>query len=169
MIAAVVACQFFGVVDFITHIRFHLSESLMWVGAYLAVGIVWSFIKWFSFLIQYRDKYQESRAAFLAADKPKDGTTDVERWREWCSSRGYGYSRRYGVDTVFYGQSILHKPQATENKSRIIAWMSFWPFSLVGTVLNDPVRRLFNWLYSSLKAQYQRMADWALKGIPNDE
>jgi hypothetical protein len=60
---------------------------------------------------------------------------------------------------VFKDNPLSKRPRAVNNKARITAWMSFWPYSLVGTLLNDPVRRLFNAIFSWVKGLYQKMAD----------
>lgn len=39
------------------------------------------------------------------------------------------------------------------------AWMAFWPCSVISTLLNDPIRRLFRYLFNLLKSLYQKMAD----------
>ena len=44
------------------------------------------------------------------------------------------------------------------NFSRIINWMIFWPFSLVWTIINDPVRKIFKTILSSLEGVYDSMA-----------
>jgi len=41
--------------------------------------------------------------------------------------------------------------------------MCFWPFSLVGTLLNDPVRKLFKFIYNRINGLYQKIADEILK------
>jgi hypothetical protein len=48
---------------------------------------------------------------------------------------------------------------AAKSKSKIVAWMAFWPCSVIGYVFNDPVRRLFNALFNALRESYQKMAD----------
>src|SRR5205823_5639912 len=51
------------------------------------------------------------------------------------------------------------KSDPTNYKSDIIAWITFWPFSLVWTLLNDPVRRLCRRIYDELQGVYQRITD----------
>jgi hypothetical protein len=55
--------------------------------------------------------------------------------------------------------SFFIVPQASQNKSKIVAWMAYFPFSFVGTLLNDPIRKLFNSIFNQFKNLYQRMAN----------
>jgi hypothetical protein len=140
-----------GILDWFTS---HWQEAALYTAGYLVVGVIWSFAKWFSYLMNFRDRLREKKAAFLtsrgikgfdaSAFIPEDLLKDFQ---DYLGSR-YDDSRTLRV-----------KPQASDNKARIVAWMSFWPFSFIGTVLNDPIRRLFNFLFNQFKALYQRMSD----------
>lgn len=151
LIATGLAVQFLHVADiwgFITH---HTVDALLYVLVYLATGVVWSFIKWFSFLMQFREKFREHRDSWYSAHKLNltDELTPEQR-------KDLDESFRY---QSFNGNALLVKPKATRNKRRITAWMAYWPFSVVGTVINDPIRRLFKFLFNSFKALYQKIAD----------
>ncbi len=96
--------------------------------------------KWFSFLMRFRDVLKE-------VDVPGS-----EHYR----------------DTMYRGNSLRQKPMAASNKAKITAWMIFWPFSMVGTVLNDPVKRIFTFLFGRFKHLYQKMSDGVFKDVDFD-
>ncbi len=131
--------------------------TLVYVLAYLAVGVGWSFVKWFSYLMGFRDAFREQKEAFCVkngldpkAPVPEDRMAQFDTFLS--SNVGWGERHR--------GQLLSReRPRAAKSKARITAWMAFWPFSVVGTILNDPVRRLFNFLFTNFKALYQKMAD----------
>jgi hypothetical protein len=131
--------------------------TLVYVLAYLAVGVGWSFIKWFSYLMGFRDSFREQKEAFCTKNGldpkqpiPEDRLAQFDQ--HLSSNVSWGERHR--------GQLLSReRPRAAKSKARITAWMAFWPFSVVGTVLNDPVRRLFNFLFTNFKALYQKMAD----------
>lgn len=132
----------------------HAVESVVLTAGYVLVGVIWSFVKWFSYLMSYRDKFREQKEAFLKSRNlvgqvPEDQMEDFRKYLRENFRWDSGHREILG----------LERPRASKNKSRIVAWMSLWPFSLVGTVLNDPVRRLFNFLFNWFKALYQKMAD----------
>lgn len=153
--------HWFGLPSPLDFVHDHGLWCLAYAGAYVGVGIAWSFAKWFSYLMSFRDAFREKKEAFLkgrnldpAGQVPDEHMAAFKDYLdnsvEWSSSHR--------------GQLLsLQRPRASKNKSRITAWASFWPFSVVGTLLNDPVRRLFNFLFNHFKALYQRMADWVFR------
>jgi len=148
----------YSVVDFA---RDHGVWTLVYVAGYLAVGIAWSFAKWFSYLMSFRDTFRTQKEAFIKSKGLNpDAQIPVEMQEEL---------RKFIQDNIGWGNQhrsqlySMERPRATKNKARITAWASFWPFSFVGTLLNDPVRRLFNFLFNQFKALYQRMADWVFR------
>ncbi len=147
-----------SVLDFV---RDHGVFTLVYVGAYLAIGIAWSFAKWFSYLMSFRDTFRTQKEAFIKSKGLNpDAQVPVEMQEELKKfiqdNVGWGNQHR----TQLYS---MERPRASKNKARITAWASFWPFSFVGTFLNDPVRRLFNFLFNQFKALYQRMSDWVFR------
>lgn len=50
-------------------------------------------------------------------------------------------------------------PQAKDNKNRIVTWMSYWPFSAFWTLINEPVKKVFRFIYTSFEKMYVAMAD----------
>lgn len=154
LILTVVGVQLFHVVDLLAYARGHLVQTLLYVGGYLLIGVVWSFIKWFSFLMGFRDEFKAGKAAFLNGLKlnpegqvPEDQMDGFQNFMHKWKWGGY------------HGNDLTMRPRASNNKARITSWMSLWPYSVVGTVLNDPIKRLFTWLFNGFKALYQKMSD----------
>jgi hypothetical protein len=151
LVATGVGCQFLHVADIWGFITSHTVDFLLYVLAYLGTGVVWSFIKWFSFLVGFRDEFREVRDAWYSAHNLKVGDAlTPEQQKDLDDSYCY---------KTYKGQALLYKPKAVKNKRRITCWMAYWPFSVVGTIINDPIRRLFKFLFNSFKALYQRIAD----------
>lgn len=169
--------HWFGLPSLLEIVRDHGLWTLAYVGAYVVAGIVWSFVKWFSFLMGFRDTFRTEKDKFLAFKKlPAGSALSEEGQAEFI--KGFSADVRYGrrglyddkgnpikydgwTASVFEyrGNALNERPRASKNKARITAWASFWPFSFVGTVLNDPVRRLFNFLFDWFKSLYQKMSD----------
>lgn len=138
LVGTVFAMHHFHVLDVYGYVQANLFETGMYLLCYIGTGVVWSFVKWFSFLYRHRDKVREAKETFAEAYKVS----------------GHGTVQDYLLH-----RGLHKRPNAADNKSRIVAWMTFWPFSLVGTFLNDPVRRLFNALFNRFKHLYQQAAD----------
>jgi hypothetical protein len=58
---------------------------------------------------------------------------------------------------------IIEKPSASNKKSAIVGWIAFWTCSLLVTLINDPVRKMFKWIFSIMKNSYQNISDIELK------
>jgi hypothetical protein len=166
LIVCLVLAQFFHLVDFIAFVRENTGVTLFYLGMYVVLGVAWSFAKWFSYLRNYRDQFREYKVKFLTSRKVPVTTNVPEdmlpAFKDWLGS-----TYRYHLgDVNLMGLQDLQRPKARENKQRIVSWMSLWPFSFVGTLLNDPVRRFFTWLFKAFSSLYQRMADWVFRNDP---
>lgn len=62
----------------------------------------------------------------------------------------------------------VRSPQVLENKNLIIGWMIYWPFSALWTLINDPVKRAFTWIYYRISNRLQQISD-RLFQVVNDE
>lgn len=62
-------------------------------------------------------------------------------------------------------------PVASSNKSRIITWMSYWPFSALWTLINEPFKKTFKFIYSKIEGIFQAMSDRIFKDFkkPNQQ
>ena len=49
-------------------------------------------------------------------------------------------------------------PNGADNKASIIAWISYWPLSLTATLLNNPFRRLWLYIYSLCSGVYDKIS-----------
>lgn len=140
VIASCIAVQFLDVVNLWGHVRERTLATALTVLGYLALGVVWSFVKWLSFLLAFR------RAR--------------RRARETPPRPGYHDSWHLGT---YRGQLLGKVPKAADNKGRIVVWVSYWPFSLLGTLVSDPLHLFVRYLFECLSSSYQRVADYIFR------
>ncbi len=178
LIASLILTHFIPGLGLLHWIQGHVVETVLYTLAYIAGGVVWSFVKWFSYLVSFRDKFREQKVAFLKyqafrkqeiADLKGLGPVELnltgpipaemnDSFKQWLKDQ-HGTWATGDLRTM----QNLEKPQASKNKARIVAWMALWPLSMLGTFLNDPVRRLFNFLFNYFKALYQKLVDHVLR------
>lgn len=137
LIVSVVAGHWILGMNALAWVSTHGTETFLYVLAYLVAGVVWSFLKWLSYCFKYRDAYREAQ---------RQATINNHNLRLYTPREFY---------PNHYGEPLL----ASNNKKRIVFWMSLFPVSVIGTLLNDPVRRLFKFLFERLSASYQYIAD----------
>jgi hypothetical protein len=46
--------------------------------------------------------------------------------------------------------------------------MTYWPWSALWTLINDPVRRFFCWIYEQISGVLQEISDRAFQNIENE-
>lgn len=113
----------------------HNPLSILLMGVlYLFCGSVWSIVKWYIFLKETRRKQLDNHRSWNEQRDPKD-------------------QRPWKPDI----------PKAKRHKSTIMMWMSWWPFSLIWTAVDDPIRKAFRNIYYHLEKTYDRMAERIMK------
>jgi hypothetical protein len=132
------------------------------VVSYIIIGIVWSFIKWTTYVKRTLGRIKKVKDEFIAEHKEINDTNRaefnqmIEKFRLKDSS---GYTISVFDKTTL--DDIIKKvtPVASEKKTIITAWISYWPMSLVGTLLNNPFRHFFEWLYDNLSGYYDKITN----------
>lgn len=119
--------------------------------AYFVVGTGWSMVKWFLHALRLKDDYIEAMTLWInhyATDKSAEEANLA--W--WTSMSGEDWHTKI-------------PPQASNNKELITLWILYWPWSMLWTLLDDPLRRLVNWIYRQIQFVYVRITDKVFAGI----
>jgi len=118
--------------NILTYTRANSGAIIGSVVGWVILGVLWSFFKWYVFLKdnkEYQDTY-------------------------------YAKHREFREET-YKGKEIPPRvydiPQAVNNKERIITWMMYWPFSIIGFLLSNPLQRFFKWIYNQISGVYERI------------
>jgi len=56
-------------------------------------------------------------------------------------------------------------PSVVDEKPRIMAWMIWWPLSAAWTIVDDPVRRLFQHIYHRIAGRLQAVSNRAFQDL----
>lgn len=128
-------------------------KSFLWIIGYFAVGVIWSFIKWWLKVTEAADKYKEEKEKFF---KEFEANTKAFRKSD-CVIKQWQSHIEY--------KNELHKPIASHNKKRISVWIIYWPFSFIWSLLHDIVRRIFEQFVIRFQKFYQGISDRAYKKV----
>lgn len=130
------------------------------IGAYVLTGGVWAVIKWWFYVRNEKEKYDEFKHGFLAR-KNVISTTVPENLREEFLKALSDYNHSYSCGWDKQGIDLY--PQVGKHKSRIYLWMTYWPWSMLWTLINDPIRKLFRMMYNGISDFMQLISDrtWA--------
>lgn len=156
-IATAVALNWLWKIPILHTVSENKLAALVWLLAYYVLGVVWMLIKWTAFVHKGIGKYNEFKADFLKASNATELTPELAaKLKEKIESR-------YGAKNV-----DIDIPTARENKGRIIRWMTYWPFSIIGTLLNDVVRKLWHHIYTFLATTLDRISVKMWRGVSAD-
>ena len=162
----VVACllQFFGDIPVFQYLWRNPLVAVGGVGVWLAMSVPWAFAKWWMFVRDNCGRYDEVLGEFLEQTEhrewPKDaGQFTLDQKVEWkryfdlhsCQDDWYEFNR------------IEFDPSPRTHKADIMTWMVFWPWSLLWTLLNDPIRKFFRHCYYYMVGWLERIRDYYWK------
>lgn len=149
---------FLGDVNIFGFIVHHPITMVLGAIVYFAAGTAWSVAKWWLFVRDMRGRYDDLRADFCH-EHGVDGPIP-ERLQGLWLERLDNAARR--------GRRIEVRPRARQHRGRIVTWMTFWPWSTVWTLLNDPVRQAFSLIYRHMHDYLQEISNKAFQGVEDD-
>ncbi len=132
---------FFGskepVKDILRYVIHNPLSIVFAVVLYLFFGSLWSMVKWYLFLCEKRRLNLEDHNRHN--DRQEEG-----KKRAWDP----------------------HIPKARDNKDTILMWMSWWPFSALWTLLDNPIKKLFRSIFAHMERTYDRIAERVMRALP---
>jgi hypothetical protein len=155
-IVALLVLQFCSHIQPLSFAFNHPGQALIIVGSYFVVGSIWIIVKWLSHVYTVRDRFnavkQECIDELKRADQRNinfaaDGTLTDD-----------GKLRIYKLGALKINERNLPL-LVSQHKSDMYMWWVVWPLSLFWTVLNDPITRLWNFVYNMFGNWMQKVSD----------
>jgi hypothetical protein len=146
--------HFLAHVDLISFVRDHWVGVVTYVLSYLVLGVVWSFAKWFFLVRDRRIAYQDFREKYFSQLKLDAGNLSHKERQDFdkaCNSK--------------FGYLTSIRPKASEYQGKIVAWIAYWPMSVVAFIFGDMLTRLFKEIYNLFAGLFQRISDSQFKGF----
>lgn len=137
----------------------HPWTVLLGIAGYFVAGTAWSVVKWWLFVRDQRARYDDMREVFCREHRLADGRIPENLAGAWRD--------RLKAESL-RGKKIEVPPLVREHKANILYWMCYWPFSLVWTILNDPVRKTFLYIYRQIQDHMQAISDRVFAGVEKD-
>ncbi len=119
---------------------------------YVAVGTSWGIMRWCLYV---------SRAARSYEGRSKDLLREYQNG-PWSPGSGPSSQTKITYAEWLYRFHSL-PPSPSNNRSRIVTWMVWWPFSFLDTLLSDLVRRVFDAIYDEVAALLGRISTRAFR------
>lgn len=135
--------------------QYNNYKGFLLIGGYLLIGFVWSFFKWFTFLLEYKREYLKE-FNFYCAGGDKNDPELIKRFKN-----RYPYNKWFD----YHGCTISELPTADSNLHRICFWVMFWPYSLAGYCLTEVTIRFAKFSLRLLDGIYSKIKESVLKDI----
>jgi len=141
--------------------------TIAFIVFYVLAGVSWSFLKWNSFSKRIFEKAVEVKRQFLVEYKViNDDNREALNTRvKSLGLKGGSYIRNGDTWEEVCGKIA---PAPIDKKSTIISWISYWPMSLLGTLLNNPFRKFFTWVYESVSGFYEQITKGHIREAMRD-
>lgn len=150
---------FFFLVDGITFdsLKSSLDTFTLNFLIYVAIGIGWSFAKWYLYLKDRRNDYRDHKEEFYKM-KSIELNSDLsegmkKEFKEYLDSKSFLNSYDAKRKTVI--------PLAKNHKDRITGWVFWWPISIILSVFRD----LATAIYNHLKGVFQKISNHMFKDV----
>jgi hypothetical protein len=150
---------------------------------YFAIGSLWGLVKWYLYVTDRRSDYDDMKRQWLR-ERNQDPCGPIpedlkQQWTEHLKTKSqYVFYTTQKVqrsggnghtwEATEQVANVRIAPAAWENKSRISRWMTFWPWSMVWTLLDDIVRNIFKRIQRALNELMERISTRAFRGTEDD-
>ena len=136
-----------------------------YIGGYLVLGVIWGFVKWFFYVLKARDRYETFRAEWLKNEGPiNDQVVPLPSKKSQWNDETKEVPNPDPTDTwrarflkAAQNNRVL-PPRAVHNKGRIIFWMAYWPASGLWTLINDPITRIYRFLFTRIVVTFEHIS-----------
>ena len=154
--------------DLLNYVATNPVSTIVWIIGYFAWGLCWSFLKWYAKLSSIARNIKEAKTQTLAAYNyesiekiPKDYEAKFySTFKDKLESEGIKLYRTAGNSKEQFQDHIKDAfPELHYNKGKIVAWIIYWPFSMIATAINDPIKRFANYLYQKFSGVFETISD----------
>jgi len=77
----------------------------------------------------------------------------------WAILKWYTFLLKKRDEIISKNATLYEAPQVGEHKSAIMIWMFYWPFSLLWTAIDMPIKRAYLFIYRSIAQWLQGMSN----------
>lgn len=139
------------------------GQVIYFMLGYIAAGLVWSLFKWKFYISKKVNEFEAKKNKFIFEVGPIK-----ENWKRWTDGLKYSaYDTSYSISDRSTPEEIAKRiiPTARDKKALIVSWISYWPMSVGATLLNNPFRRFFEWIYDMVSGIYDKIGNSAVNQI----
>lgn len=167
VVGCIIALHVWGGHKILNYVVDNPARTFQYAGIYLLLGTFWGVNKWWFYVKRQSRKAQEALEAFRKDFERPAVVEDYRRRTLGPRTSDYVTSIQQDKrtpDEVFksawkdiiklerYDEHIFEfQPDPKKHKRRILIWMTYWPWSFLWTMLNDPFKAAYHWVLGLLK------------------
>jgi len=125
--------------------QLELTTFLMWLAAYIPIGVIWSFYRWRRYCNKSVEEYNWEKQKRDAVDH---AGADSELAREQRQLDG-----------------LKKMLEPSNNISRLVQWIFIWPFSIIDNVIGDIYDMVVKLVKTHLISLYSKISSSALDKV----
>jgi hypothetical protein len=146
-IAFVILIQACSDWSFVSLTSFNIGTLIKWGLSYIAIGVVYSSIKFILYLTDRKRKFDKLFNKYCERNKIK------------ATIENLSTDHKYGCYTYIKDKSGYqgYLPTISESTKYVTFWMGYWPWSAAWTILNNPLKWLFEEIKSMLGGMYKNL------------
>jgi len=163
----VLGLQFLSDVNIFALLWENRLYSVLFLVGYLILSVCWGVYRWQLYVKKNFELLKTIYVEFLNENKlpPETKLANIQEDpslnRSW--DRKLEQNRRiiggFGAFETKKYECISESPKARNHKSRVIRWMSLWPFGLLKYMLGKYVFGIFDTIYKSISGYLQSISD----------
>lgn len=147
-IAFIILIQFCSDFSFPTWLNLNTGAFIKWGLAYIAIGVGYSVLKYIMYLTDRKRDFDREFSKFLH-NKKLDAKTSIDTLPEEFKYACFRWMKEN------LGYSTL--PTLTTSTKHIVFWMGYWPWSAFWTILNNPLKWIFEYFKDMLSGLFRRL------------
>lgn len=124
---------FAGRIPVLAYITDHPVEIIFYGLGYIAIGFIWGVIRWAFYVSSCNHKFEQQLTLRKADD-------------------------RY-FDAQYIARVSDLNPKVSDHEADLLRWMTYWPFSALWTLVNDPFSKGVKWLFDETQGAFVYISD----------
>lgn len=168
----VLSMLLFGDFNIFQYIYHNPLWLLVFLSSYIFVGTFWSMLKWKCFTSVAHDRYQELKRQFIKSNGisgeniPDDKKPYFVQYLKDAYVASWQWQQQQHYLVICDLNDVI--PKASDNKDKIIFWMSCWPSSVLWSIFHDLIEKTFRLIFEHLKKVYQSIAMSSFRNSKSD-
>lgn len=156
LLVAVLFLQFGAHLHIFQYCFYHPIMILLIAVGYFVIGAIWMVAKWQFTVWGVARKYADLREDFI-----KEFPSVRDKYAGKTAEEAFAFKIGVVSHTTFGVQSIPPNPK--EETSSLIYWTLYWPFSVLRTLLDEPITNLSKWIIRRCSGLMMLMSTRAFK------